>query len=165
MPQTFLAYPPTGLRIVGGSRLVNGLEFGLTVEDRAAIGALASEQLIKEWGRQAVALAPRRSGRLARSIRPRAHRGLEVPFYGPFQQAGNLPWLTQSWTQALRSTPVAVRSAVLRRRPDFNFRDAAGNLYESVKEFSQTRTGEIVIEKIQEKAGYFAVALILVKLS
>ena len=92
MPQPYLALPPTGLRIVGGSRLVNGLEFGLTVEDRAAIGALASEQLIQEWARQAVALAPRRSGRLARSIRPRAHRGLEVPFYGPFQQVGNLPW-------------------------------------------------------------------------
>ena len=119
MPQTYLAYPPTQLRITGGSALLNGVEIGLTVEDRAVIGLLASGQLIQEWSRQAIATAPRRSGRLVKSIKPIPKRGLEVQFYGPFQQAGRLPWLTQSWHEwrsvqytscrALGRTPEAAR--------------------------------------------------------
>ena len=165
MPQTYLAYPPTQLRITGGSALLNGVEIGLTVEDRAVIGLLASGQLIQEWSRQAIATAPRRSGRLVKSIKPIPKRGLELQFYGPFQQLGRLPWLTQSWQMALRSTPVAVRSAALQRRPDFDFRDSAGKLYRSLQKFAGTSTGEFVIDKAQEKAFFLTVAFILVKLS
>lgn len=165
MPQTYLAYPPTQLRITGGSLILDGVEVGLTVEDRRAIASSASKQLIQEWGRQAIAIAPRRSGRLIRSIKPIAGRGLELLGYGGFQEVGQLPMLTQAWQQALRATPVAVRSAVLQRRPDFSFRDSAGKIYRSLQKFAGTSTGEVVIDAAQEKAFYFAVALILVKLS
>ena len=164
MPR-FIAYPPTKLTVTGGAQVVNGEDVGLTVRDREAIAALASDTLLRQWAVEARRSAPQRSGNLARSLRPIPGRGLEVAFYGGFQPSQQNPqqtWLNSAWERALKQTPQAVRAATLRQRPDFEFR--FGDLVDRVEEFAGTRTGEFVIDEVQRRAKIYSVALVIVRI-
>ena len=164
MPSTYIALPPTTLRIVGGNRLIEGVEIGLTGEDRILIAARASDELLEEWARVARQTAPTRSGRLARSIRAIPRRGLEVAFYGGYQHptSQRLPWLTQAWQTALGSTPRAVRRATQEVRPEFNF--SLSDTIQTVQDFAATPVGTFVVERIQTRALSLVVALALVRI-